>query len=78
MIELHISPKIECHVRLKDRLEEMSLARKVIESEQTKIPLLKQGTESYKGCDDINSFLIGFESFVEQWYECRCDKYEFN
>jgi hypothetical protein len=78
MIELRISPNIECHLLLKERLEEMSLARRIIESPKTKIPLLKEGGEAYKGCEGINSFLIKYESFVEQWYECRCDKYEFD
>ena len=65
MIELQISPKIDCHLRLKERLEEMSLARKVIESKKTKIPLLKEGSETYVGCEDINSYLNRFEFFLE-------------
>ena len=76
MIELQISPNIDCHLHLKERLEEMSLARKVIESKKTKIPLLKEGGEIYTGCKEINFFLDKYESIVEKWYECRCDKYE--
>ncbi len=76
MIELQISPKIECHLNLKERLEKMSLARKVTESTKTKIPILKEGSETYKGCEDINSFLTKYDSFIDQWYECRCDKYD--
>lgn len=78
MIELQISPNIDCHLHLKERLEEMSLARKVIESKETKIPLLKEGSETYTGCEDINSFLNQYESVVAKWYECTCDKYEFD
>ncbi len=78
MIELSISPNIECHIHLKERLEDMSLSREVIESPKTKIPLLKDGGEEYKGCEDIEVFLNKYASFVERWYECRCDKYEFD
>lgn len=76
MIELQISSKIECHILLKERLEKMSLARNVIESTETKTPLLKEGADTYKGCEDINAFLTKYESLVDQWYACRCDKYE--
>jgi len=76
MIELQISPNIKCHVLLKERLEKMSLARAVIESKESKTPLLKEGADTYEGCEDINSFLTKYESFVDQWYACRCDKYE--
>ena len=76
MIELQISSKIECHLNLKERLEEMSLARKVIESAKIKIPLLKEGSEIYEGCENINSFLSKYDTFVDQWYEDRCDKYD--
>lgn len=76
MIELQISPNINCHVKLKEKLVEMSLARNVIESPETNISILKEGSETYTGCDRINAFLTQFESFKEQWYECTCDKYE--
>ena len=74
MIELQISPKIECHVNLKDRLGKMSLARNVTESTKTKIPILREGAEIIEGCEDINSFLTKYDTFIDQWYECRCDK----
>lgn len=76
MIELQISPYIESHLRLKEKLEKMSLARKVIESSKTKVPSLKEGVDTYIGYDSVDSFLTEYESFVGQWYACRCDKYE--
>jgi hypothetical protein len=76
MIELQISPNVECHLHLKDRLEKMSLARKVAELKETKIPIFKEGPEVYIGCEDINSFLSKYDTFVDQWYEDRCDKYD--
>ena len=78
MIELHISPKIDCHLQLKERLEDMSLARKVIESEETKIAILTEGDKQYYGCEQIELFLAEYETFKKRWYECRCDKYEFD
>lgn len=47
MIELQISPNVECHLHLKDRLEKMSLARKVAQLKEAKIPILKEGPEVY-------------------------------
>ncbi len=44
MIELQISPKVECHLHLKDRLEKMSLERKVAKLKGNQDPYIKGRT----------------------------------
>ncbi|MDN5200254.1 hypothetical protein QQ008_02755 [Fulvivirgaceae bacterium BMA10] len=78
MIELHISPKETLQLRFQERLEEMTVSHKVILHDTLKEPILKQGKELYTGIETINDFLKELEIFMQQWYECRCDKYEFD
>ena len=68
---------MKSHLILKDRLEEMSLARQIIESSKVKIPVLKEDDNIYYGFTAINDYLDQSKLFIDKWYECRCDKYEF-
>ena len=77
MITLIISSTDSQHTVIEKQLEKMSLARNVIVENDIQVPVLKHGEEVYEGIPEINKYLISLESFVAEWYECRCDKYDF-
>lgn len=72
MLELAISERNGKHIVLKDKLENISTAQKIIISKESLEPTLKDGTKVYSGFNDIYGFLEEYEIFVKQWYECRC------
>jgi len=72
MIELSISESNGKHVLLKDKLENLSIAQKIVSARDSSEPTLRDGKITYSGFDSIFSFLEEQELFVKQWYECRC------
>lgn len=76
MIELRITPTNLQHQLLQEQLDNMSLARKIIEIEANESPSLKEGKHLYQGLTDIQDALAALASFKEKWYECTCDKYD--
>jgi len=75
MIELHISPRIPSHLRLKAKLERLTLARSVVESPEITIPWLVQGKEVCKGVRNIEDYFSDCESFIDSWLINRFEKY---
>ena len=78
MIELYISPSINSHVQLMNRVEDNHIALKVINDHDITDPILIEGGKSYNGVNEINTFLDEFESIMRKWHACKCDDYEFN
>jgi len=76
MIELRISLVNSRHQLLKERLEQMSFARKIIEIPSNELPSLKEGKQLYQGVTNIEHALTELATFKSQWYACTCDKYD--
>ncbi|MEQ8556428.1 MAG: hypothetical protein RLO17_17880 [Cyclobacteriaceae bacterium] len=75
MIHLIISDKDPQQVELKERLDSLSLARKIDIDTTTKQPVLAHDKKNYTGIDDITQYLDEMEAYMKQWYACRCDMY---
>ena len=73
MIELYISPDKSTHQTLKERLEDMALARKVYESTSHQTPRIQDGKKSCKGFAEVMNYLDELEAFRVEWYRCHCD-----
>jgi len=73
MIELEISNADHAHLKIRDRLENMAVARKVIFSDQIQTPILRHNLNTFKGLTAIENYLDEFQHFHKQWYQCLCD-----
>jgi hypothetical protein len=62
----------------KERLDRTSLKYEFIIDDNTTVPRLADGDNRAEGIPAIESYLESQEQFVKDWYEDRCDKYEFD
>ena len=76
MIVLKISDKDAQQLAIVEKIDTLSLAKKVITEPQRVNPLMIAYDKEYEGFQQIESGLVELEELVRQWYECRCDKYE--
>lgn len=77
MIALTISSADPQHVAIEKQLEKMSLARHVTVDHDIQVPVLIHDEKVYEGLPAIEEYLVCLQGLVEEWYECRCDKYDF-
>jgi len=75
MIHLTISDQDPKQVQLMERLDDLSLARKIDLDASAQQPVLVHDKKSYTGIDDITKYLDEMEVYMKQWYACRCDMY---
>ncbi|PWJ43941.1 hypothetical protein [Sediminitomix flava] len=75
MIELTINPTDKKQLKIKQTLEDMSLARKVVEKENHQSPTLSHSGKTYSGFDDIEKYIEELVQLQKQWYACRCDMF---
>lgn len=75
MIHLTISDKDPKQLQLKERLDDLSLARKIDMDAAATQPVLVHDKESYTGIEDITNYLDEMEAYMRNWYACRCDMY---
>jgi len=75
MIELTISATNPKHQDVLERIESMTLAKRVTYAEVDQ-PTIKEGDQEYRGLEAMRKYLDEMEAVLAQWYECRCDKYE--
>ncbi|NME71649.1 hypothetical protein [Flammeovirga aprica] len=76
MLLLKINPTRKEDLLIKQKLDEMFLAKKVETEESLEMPIIIQGKEEYKGNERIGQFFKELTVLYDGWYEDRCDKYE--
>lgn len=76
MLLLKINPKRKEDLIVKQKLDELFLAKKVIVFDTAEEPSIIQGKEEYKGSERISTFFEELVVLYDGWYEDRCDKYE--
>ena len=76
MLTLKINPNRKQDLIIKQKLDEMFLAKQLTEQEDLKEPEISHGGELYKGYKRIETFFIELQKLYDGWYEDRCDKYE--
>ncbi|GAA4331560.1 hypothetical protein GCM10023149_37430 [Mucilaginibacter gynuensis] len=61
-----------------ERLDRASLTYELIIEENSTVPRLVDGDNVAEGIPAIEAYLESQEQFVKDWYDDRCDKYEFD
>ena len=61
-----------------ERLDRASLKYEFIIEDNTSVARLVDGQKEAEGIPAIEENLANQEQFVQDWYEDRCDKYEFD
>ena len=62
----------------KERLDRTSLKYEFVEQGDSAVPRLVDGEKKMDGIPAIEAYLESQEQFVKDWYDDRCDKYEFD
>ena len=57
---------------VEDRLKSLSLAFKLVESENADLPSLVDGKKSYIGYFKMNKYIDQLDREKGQWYYCDC------
>jgi len=61
-----------------ERLDRASLKYEFIIEDNATVARLVDGENKAEGIPAIETYLESQEQFVQDWYEDRCDKYEFD
>ncbi len=73
MIELFLSDTDPVQLAIKERMENMGLACKiVVEKDRTQARIKEKG-QSFESKEDILRYMDELEEFYRQWYACRCE-----
>lgn len=78
MITLNIHNDDPEQSKIVEKIQSMSLAHQVNISEQPIRPVMIAYGKEYVGFEAISVGILELERLVKDWYECRCDKYEFD
>ncbi|WP_454804286.1 hypothetical protein [Mucilaginibacter phyllosphaerae] len=62
----------------KERLDRTSLRYEFIMDDHATVPRLVDSGKEAEGIPAIEAYLEGLEQFVKDWYDDRCDKYDFD
>lgn len=73
MLILTISPDKQEHLSLVTRIEELSLAKKIIHDTGIQEAILIEDDEKRIGVKNILDYLNKMEGFMVDWYNCKCD-----
>ncbi|MEL6253816.1 MAG: hypothetical protein AAFR87_17540 [Bacteroidota bacterium] len=71
MLSLTASPDSSLYKIILEKMEELSLAKEIINSDQDEI-ILTDGEEVFIGEAAILSHLDELARIVHQWYDCHC------
>ena len=71
MLILTASPTSSAYTSVLERIEELSLSKKLISSADGEISL-KDGEEVFVGEEAILAHLDDLARIVHQWYDCHC------
>jgi hypothetical protein len=77
MILFKISKETPEQLALLEIIQSMSLAHEVEHIQPFDLPVMIAYGKKHEGIDSIKEGISEVEKLVESWYECRCDKYEF-
>lgn len=75
MIDLRITSKYPEEVVWQKQLKEWCAAHRVTEDATLNEPEIRQGNKVAKGVSSIEDFLKEYKAFMDDWYDCRCDKW---
>lgn len=77
MIHLTINDKDPSQLEILNQIRSKALAHQSTLSETPTEPVMIAYGEKYIGLGSIREGLSEINQLHEKWYECRCDKFEF-
>lgn len=75
MVHLRITTKFSEELKWKAKLEEWCAAHKITIDKSLKEPELHEGKKVVCGIASIEAFLKEYKTFMDDWNDCRCDKW---
>lgn len=78
MIILNIDKQDPEQLKIAEQIQSMSLTHKLEPQEDSMLPKMNAYGKEYIGFESISNGILELEQLVKDWYECRCDKYEFD
>lgn len=76
MIDLRITSKYPTEaLRWQSQLKEWCAAHTTTIDNSLSEPEIHEGKKIIKGVNAINQFLKEYRAFMDDWYDCRCDKW---
>ena len=75
MIHLTLTNKNAQEEIWQSKLKEWCVAHKLTVDSSLEEPVLLEKDRTYKGIAAIDQFLYEYKSFMDDWYDCRCDKW---
>lgn len=75
MIDLHITSSISEELIWQNQLKEWCVAHQIIIDPSLSEPEIHEGSKKVVGVAAINQFLKEYKEFMDDWYDCRCDKW---
>lgn len=75
MLHLHITSKFPKEQEWQNQLKSWCVAHKVTEDASLTLPEIHENKKIVKGLDAIDQFLKEYKIFMDDWYDCRCDKW---
>ncbi|WP_422362221.1 hypothetical protein [Reichenbachiella sp.] len=75
MLDLRITTKYPEELIWKAKLEEWCAAHKITIEKSLEEPELHEGKKVVRGISSIESFLKEYKAFLDDWNDCRCDKW---
>lgn len=75
MIKLYIACDSKESNEWRTQLQEWCVAHQVIENPALSRPEIKDGNKHVVGIVAIDEFLKEYKVMMDEWYDCRCDKW---
>ncbi|RDC66188.1 hypothetical protein [Adhaeribacter pallidiroseus] len=78
MITIYYPPDNHLIPTWQDRLNRLAFKYELIREDSATEPCLVDGEEHAEGISAIEAHLESLEQFVKDWYDSRCDRYDFD
>lgn len=75
MIKLYVDANTPQAQKWKETLKEWCVAHQIVETVPSSIPEVKDGNRHIVGTEAIDQFLREYKIAMDEWYDCRCDKW---
>lgn len=75
MINLRIASYSSNELSWQNQLKEWCVAHQVSIDPALSEPEIREGGKTVVGVTAINQFLEEYKGFMDDWYDCRCDKW---
>lgn len=75
MLQIKIPQGFKEYLSWENQLKEWCVAHKIEIDQGAEAPFLIEGDKIIVGAESIGRFLEEYKLFLNDWYDCRCDKW---